>query len=215
MTVRGKTGLQVLAERGIPEGALTGLLGVLSVMTVAIYIGGVQLGSNITVPDIVSPSQFWIVTVVVPILWFALCSRCFETPVSARKAWLLKIVALEALVILGSWFVAPCDVTHIWKGELPSAKDSKPFVFTLPDSPPVHDVEFSLESVKPERQLKAWIEVNQPTPGRNYEPQMAVGTPYVLQAGSGKASIRLFNFDSNPSLEFTLKASYVARRYQK
>ena len=214
-TPRSKTGLEILTARGIPDGAKGALLGALAFATAAVLIGGLQLGSWATVPDIVSPTQFWLSAILLPLAWSLLCTKCFGINARQRTILVAQITALEFGALTAAYFIAPAQITHSWKGRLPAGAESSWFAFNLPATSTKNDVVFMLKSNPPGKHMKAYIHSARPNRDLDYQPQMAPDAPYPLEVGGGPASIKLVNFTTNPAVDFELSATYVARRYHK
>lgn len=210
-----RTGLQELKSRGVPDGAITGMLGLLAIVTAAAYLGGLPLGSSSSVPELLNGTQYWIVVAAALPIWAILLKPLINAPRKLLKVFGVKLLAYESLILLASYPMAPITVQRTFHSTLPAGNWSEPFPIELPALSHLRDVAILFRFANPDkekRELRLKICGNATPPCE--EPQIGPNVPFIRQFSSGPATVQVLNF-APPTIDFDLQITYLARRYNQ
>ncbi len=209
-TYEARTGLQKLNDLGVPDGALTALLVLVTTLTVLPYIAGREFGPY-TVPQFIPTFTFWVLSLAMPLAWVLLMTRVFGPRV--RRSTVVVVAACLELLAGGLAFASSPETTtkrftaHLRKGEVHT------FSLILPSSQPLQRLETRLIEVEPPHEL--WVQICGGAGDENCKSeQRAVGLPFVRALPKGLVTIRVLNFDANrDAVDILLTASFTTRRF--
>jgi hypothetical protein len=212
-----RNGLQVLAELGVPDGALTTFLVVLATLTVLPYIAGREFGPY-SIPDVLPGGIFWTLTIVTPLLWVILVVQVFGADWQQLKRTAIGLAIVEIVAIILAFGSMTITETKQFEASL-APGEPKSFKMTLPAVNRVSQ-QLTLTVTRVEGLSPTFHDVgvmicgmSENTCAGGYE-QVSIDTPMSLLLKKGDVQIWVYNYPSaSGTAQVTLQVKYLRRRY--
>lgn len=206
--MNNSTGLYYLKQAGVPDSALTALLILLGGITFIPYVAGREFGPY-TIPELLPPATYWLLTLTTPIVWLLLITSIF----SSRKRFKRRKIILGLLVlcvtILAFLFSPKVEVVE-FENSVINGHSSESVSVLLPAAQNI-EVEFTEVSPNVDLGLSICLPLE-----KDCGPflQRGVDKPVIQYSKAGKVSFTVHNYAVNEfPVNYTLSIKYVKRRY--
>lgn len=201
------TALQRIRKYGVPESTVSAFLIVLGAVTFFPYIAGRQFGPY-SVPELLAPPIFWLLVLIVPLLWVALLTPAHVQQFTDWKLLLRNCLGVLIVALPMSLTSAPVTQRDVFIAKLAPGEISQTFSVKLPST---QRLELAVTKIRPNIMgIGIHMTLCSFSDKENCShSQLGEGDSFFRVAQPGKATIKLFNFATNPVVEIKLEITYV------
>jgi hypothetical protein len=201
-------GLEVLKKRGVPDAAITSLLIALAVSSVLPCLGGRDFGPY-SMPMLVRPQTFWVLTLLTPVLWVALLVKVFPVtkPELVRAAKTLLLVE-TGFIALGA-VTAPITRIDDFPAHVSASSASEVYPVDIPFA---QTIEASVGGLSSPYQVHIYVCGATDKDADCIQAQRGDDSNVTHWVSAGRARVWVFNYEQNHSpLDLEIRVRHVSR----